>query len=409
MFSWSRIMRRSPYDFAKSALTIAGVSLPPALLSGCVSIQAIEPVIKPPAAFREDITVAVEFLPPALVGLRCARRGATFLGLPGINSNACADAELISITDPCLTVTAGAYALAMCEGRRLAQSQGGDLMDEPSLAPPLSPAPLQTEIGLQLTPIGFSVSRAPAVVDVSVPSATTGGPPAGDTTPAAGALMVEFVEPEKVAYRCAERGAILVDTPVSGVLACADRFMITFVNPCKLEDGGWYAVQQCHELAHSNGWPPDHSSLQRRGSGRILAASQSPQALALAAQAARAAEPSLREEVETGESAIVDIFLSPLTFDEIMGQLTLLDERSRTQANLAVSESAAVTTDALQGQDDLVAVSESSFGRAATEPFMSSFAGSPQPDGSLAEPPRALALSISVEPQIPAPWDLSAP
>lgn len=62
-------------------------------------------------------------------------------------------------------------------------------------------------------------------------------------------VLVEFVEPENVTARCLMRGGVLAAT-------CANREMITIGNPCRYD--GWYAKALCHELAHANGWPPDH-------------------------------------------------------------------------------------------------------------------------------------------------------
>ena len=83
-------------------------------LPGCVSIQAIEPVIQPPGVYQRNATVTVEFVHPAMVGVRCAERGAKFLGMPGFNSGACADEHLITMPNPCLTLTAGWYGDTLC-------------------------------------------------------------------------------------------------------------------------------------------------------------------------------------------------------------------------------------------------------------------------------------------------------
>lgn len=83
-------------------------------VGGCVSVQALEPVIIPPAQYRMDNAVPVEFVSPGLVGIRCAQRGVKFLGMPGLNSGACGDGKLITMPNPCLTVTAGWYAATLC-------------------------------------------------------------------------------------------------------------------------------------------------------------------------------------------------------------------------------------------------------------------------------------------------------
>ena len=91
-------------------------------LPGCVSIQALEPVISPPGVYQRDNRVMVEFVSPAMVGIRCAERGARFLGMPGVNAGACGDEHLITMANPCLTLTAGWYAEVLCH--ELAHANG---------------------------------------------------------------------------------------------------------------------------------------------------------------------------------------------------------------------------------------------------------------------------------------------
>jgi hypothetical protein len=85
-------------------------------------VQAIEPVISPPGVYQRDNTVQVEFVHPALVGVRCAERGVRFMGMPGLNSGACADEHLITMPNPCYTITAGWYADTLCH--ELAHTNG---------------------------------------------------------------------------------------------------------------------------------------------------------------------------------------------------------------------------------------------------------------------------------------------
>ena len=66
-----------------------------------------------------------------------------------------------------------------------------------------------------------------------------------------------------------------------GFVSCGDRLRITITNPCDVENTGWYARTLCHEMAHVNGWPSDHPT--HGPLAKIKLASQSPQALALAA------------------------------------------------------------------------------------------------------------------------------
>ena len=90
-------------------------------------------------------------------------------------------------------------------------------------------------------------------------------------------------------------------------------------NPCQTLTSGWYARLLCHELAHANGWSRTHEGGSflpdewagvdpqavalsettinhfRRG-GALKPASQSPQALALAAQRARGDENDVNDQ-----------------------------------------------------------------------------------------------------------------
>jgi hypothetical protein len=229
---------------------------------GCVSIQAIEPVIPPPLAYHSDVTVGVEFMLAGQVGLRCAERGVKFLGLPGINSAACADANLVTMLDPCVTISAGAYAESMCAARSMLSSLSG---------PPQFPRPA----GL------LSVSLKPG-------DPHTDAPPEDSAVPHGGAVRFSFVSPDLLVQRCRKQDLQLSgerDSPY-----CVGAGMITLGNPCRTSRPGWYERTLCHELAHVNGWPADH----RSGSfnDALPRASQSPEAIAFAARKATEAERS---------------------------------------------------------------------------------------------------------------------
>ena len=208
---------------SKVAARAAPIVLAGVLLTGCVTIQAIEPVMEPPAAYQVDALAPVEFLHPTAVGFRCAERGAKLFGLPGINAMACADRTLITMPDPCVTLTAGAYAAALCAGAERLRADDGQNDD------PASPRLIQASL------------RAPG---------------AAPALP----LAIEFVAPDSVAYRCAERGAKMLPSDDENGQACFDDVLLTVSNPCTLTDGGWYARLLCHELAHANGWPHNHAT-----------------------------------------------------------------------------------------------------------------------------------------------------
>jgi hypothetical protein len=230
-------------------------------LPGCLTLQVIEPVMEPPRQFTADVTVPVEFAVPGTIGFRCAERGATFFGLPGINSGACADRTLVTMLDPCLTLTAGPYAQTLCEGLRQHRIAANPVpnMIEVRAAQPVP----------GLVKASFSVSSKPAAP----------APPSTRELSAWENVIVEFVDAGDVEMRCAERGAKLAASDAA-VLSCADRLMLTVVNPCTSEEQGWYTRTLCHELAHVNGWPADHPAHYQHMV--LKPASESPQALALA-------------------------------------------------------------------------------------------------------------------------------
>lgn len=244
------------------------VALAAFALPGCITIQAIEPVISPPASFKGDASVAVEFAQPGSIGFRCAERGAKFFGMPGINSGACADSQLVTMIDPCATVTAGPYARVLCDSLRLHRQETQAATDIAG-ARALAKAPVLTKIGFAQTP------RTPVASVASAPSPWA-------------SVSIEFIAPAAVETRCAERGAKMLDVG-DGFAGCGDRLRITISNPCDLEETGWYARTLCHEMAHVNGWPSDHPTHGPLATIRL--ASESPQALALAALQASSSNP----------------------------------------------------------------------------------------------------------------------
>lgn len=92
------------------------------LLAGCMTVAPLEPVKNAPAEFRGDNTVAVEFVSPMLVGARCAQRGAHIFGVPQLNSMGCGDGRMITMPNPCQTLTSGWYARLLCH--ELAHANG---------------------------------------------------------------------------------------------------------------------------------------------------------------------------------------------------------------------------------------------------------------------------------------------
>mgnify|MGYP003119863788 CR=1 FL=1 len=92
------------------------------LLAGCMTVAPLEPVKNAPLEFRGDNTVAVEFVSPMLVGARCAQRGAHIFGVPQLSSMGCGDGRMITMPNPCQTITAGWYARLLCH--ELAHANG---------------------------------------------------------------------------------------------------------------------------------------------------------------------------------------------------------------------------------------------------------------------------------------------
>lgn len=227
-----------------AAVTAIGVCLTG---SGCVSIQAIEPVMTPPPQYQTDVTVNVEFLNGLQIGLRCAERGAKFLGLPGINSGSCADEFLITMLDPCATVTAGAYAHSLCEARLVAQKEEvlSSSSDETPQRPTLAALPLYIK----------------------------------QDTPIASVIGIEFLDQPRIADVCHDRGLRLQGEGYAGF--CVGEGKLTVANPCSEIATGWYERLFCHELAHANGWPANHATSAQRA--MLPLARESPEARAFAA------------------------------------------------------------------------------------------------------------------------------
>lgn len=204
-----------------------------AVLSGCVSIAPIEPIKNPPLNFRADTSVAVEFLAPTSVGFRCAERGTELFGIPTFHSMACGNGKLITMPDPCKTITAGSYAALMCEGSRVSERPYQDKF-QPANGP-------LVHVGFSGDALELNERRAPRV---EAPKAST--------------FLIDFVHPASVAANCVRRG-LRLSQPESGTGAfCSDGKVMTAPNPCLASDASWYSRTLCHEMAHANGWASDH-------------------------------------------------------------------------------------------------------------------------------------------------------
>lgn len=223
--------------------------------ASCVSIQAIEPVIEPPVQFRGDVDVTVEFVAAGFVGVRCAERGAKFMGLPALNAGACADSELVSMVDPCQTLTAGPYADDLCRAR--AAALGANSSTSRGLEDPARRA------GPGIHPVSLKSPRA-VPADISNRADRT--------------LRVRFVSPDDLAKRCPKPEGAQADA--SDARFCLLSGYVAFANPCRSENPGWYERTLCHELAHVNGWPADHPLHNHTAS--LPLARESPEALAWA-------------------------------------------------------------------------------------------------------------------------------
>ncbi len=192
-------------------------------ITGCMSLAAIEPVRAPPAGYQADVTVQVEFLHPARVGARCAERGVSLFGMPMPNAMACANTKLMTLPNPCDTVTGGWYAEALC--REIGHSRGWEA-EAPAEAPQLMAASWVPDEAVR-RPQG----------------------PEGDLRRGV-AIRVEFVDAGEIGLRCAERGAVAFGRPTLNALSCSSQVMMSLPNPCSLPDAGWYANLLCHEMGH---------------------------------------------------------------------------------------------------------------------------------------------------------------
>lgn len=196
-------------------------------LTGCVSVAPLEPIKNPPTYFRSDNAVDVEFLSPAVVGVRCAERGTAFYGMPVFHAMACGNGKLITMPDPCSTFTGGAYAALACDARNEAKS----------LSETISPFLIEAS---------FTFGKKAAREFAEAPASE------------GRAIKVEFVHPASVGQRCFQLGARVVDGEEEGLRMCAGLDRIVLPNPCMQLEGGWYSRTLCHEMAHANGWAMDH-------------------------------------------------------------------------------------------------------------------------------------------------------
>jgi hypothetical protein len=211
--------------------------------AGCTTIQAIEPILAPPQQFRFDTTTNVEFVSPLAIGFRCAERGAKFIGLPAFNAVACADTQLITMIDPCLTLTAGRYARDLCASLSSPPPRASDSMHAMHVA-------YSAEPGLDL----------PSRASLSTPEAR----------------QVTFASAENLYLRCNASAGDRSDS----LHACITGGIIVIGNPCDASHDGWYERTLCHELAHVNGWSANHADGAPRPPLHL--ASESPEASALA-------------------------------------------------------------------------------------------------------------------------------
>jgi len=233
-------MLARPFSRTVIALLAFGAT---SLLGGCVTFQPMEIVLSPPSNYQLDTATKVEFAHPTVVGMRCAERGAKFLGLPGINSGACSDENLMTMPDPCLTFTGGPYAGYLCR-----ELETLEIRKETS-KPDSRPSP-KASSAAQLTRIGYKPSQSKSITAATASTKVAAG---------VAASPVEFVKPDQLAFRCAERGAKLMRDPTGNWGACSDGVMLTVANPCYVEFDGWYARMLCHEMGHANGWAANHS------------------------------------------------------------------------------------------------------------------------------------------------------
>lgn len=203
------------------------------LLGGCSVLQSLEPVMEAPVVYQGDAAVKVEFIHPDLVGLRCAERGVTFFGLPGLNSMACADPALVSVANPCFVVNGGWYAKALCHELGHVNGWGADHKDGTYFAqrdPKILPARLSPEALAEArreaqtqdvaARSGLTVAAAadvPPLLASAFPDVAPAEPPATQlAAPSAPAMAALAPEPEShppVALRAPTPPVVAAVTP----------------------------------------------------------------------------------------------------------------------------------------------------------------------------------------------------
>ena len=117
-------------DRAKDVFLLALIGLS---ITACATLQSIDPVQTPPVRFQSDTTASVEFIAAERIIPRCLERGAMIL------ANACADRELITITNPC-AYPGESYARRLCHELGHINSWPADHSNPPAI-PPASDSP----------------------------------------------------------------------------------------------------------------------------------------------------------------------------------------------------------------------------------------------------------------------------
>jgi hypothetical protein len=115
---------------AKDVFLLALIGL---AVTACATIQSIDPVQPPPARYQSNTTATVEFLAAEAIIPRCLERGANVL------ANACADRELITITNPC-AYQHESYAKRLCHEMGHVAGWPAD-HSNPRVFPPASESP----------------------------------------------------------------------------------------------------------------------------------------------------------------------------------------------------------------------------------------------------------------------------
>jgi len=221
--------------------------------SGCITVQAIEPVQAPPVSFQDDVLTRIEFMHPTQIGLRCSERGAEFLGMPALSAGGCADRNLITMIDPCKTFTAGRYAAELCQ----LMTAYGDLRAMP---------------GANLGAVSYT--------DDTVISAAQTLQSAAQSMPSP-SIRIDFVSADEIAFQCRSADG---NSPIAeGPLVCRVGDRLVASNPCTANAPSWYERTLCHEIGHVNGWPSNHPA--SKAGLRLAKASASPEALSFAANA----------------------------------------------------------------------------------------------------------------------------